>query len=142
MTSHLIPINIILYYFINIPMKAWITCFCFVFCFFFFAFQGHTCGIWRFLGQGLNRSYNCWPMPQQQEIQAASGTYTSAHSTTGSLTHRLRPGIKPATSLLLVGYVPPESQWELHFFFFFHNYFLLLNEFYYIYRCTTIITTC
>ena len=31
-------------------------------CFFFFfllSFQGHTCGIWKFPGQGLNWSYSC-----------------------------------------------------------------------------------
>ena len=35
------------------------------------------------------------------------------HSNAGSLTHRLRPGIKPATSWLLVGFVSAVTQWEL-----------------------------
>ena len=29
--------------------------------------QGCTCGIWRFPGQGLNRSCGCWPTPQPQQ---------------------------------------------------------------------------
>ena len=36
--------------------------------FFFFFFQGHTHSIWRFLGQGLNRSYSFWPTPQPQQL--------------------------------------------------------------------------
>ena len=32
-------------------------------------------------------------------------TYTTAHSNTGSLTHRARPGIEPSTLWFLVGFV-------------------------------------
>jgi len=42
------------------------------------------------------------PQPQQCGIQATSVTYTTAHGNAGSLTHRARPGIKPATSWFLV----------------------------------------
>ena len=59
------------------------------FIFLFLFFQGHTCGTWRFTGQGSNWSWSCWPtqQPQQCEIQAVSATYTTAHSNAGSLTH-------------------------------------------------------
>ena len=40
-------------------------------------------------------------------------TYTSVHSSTGSLTHWVRPGIKPSSSWILVGFVTAERQWEL-----------------------------
>ena len=44
---------------------------------FFFAFQGHTCSIWKFLGQGSNQSCSCRPTPepQQSRIWGASVTY-------------------------------------------------------------------
>ena len=32
-----------------------------IYLFIYFAFQGHTCGIWRFPGQRLNLSCSCWP---------------------------------------------------------------------------------
>ena len=38
------------------------------------------------------------PQPQQCQIWAASVTYNTAHSNAGSLTHWVRPGIKPATT--------------------------------------------
>ena len=43
---------------------------------------------------------------------ATSATYTAACSNARSLTHWLRPGIKPASSWILVGFVTPELQWE------------------------------
>ena len=59
-------------------------------------------------GQGLNQSYTCRPTPepQQRRIQAASATSITVHSNTGSLTHRARLGIEPATSWFLVGFIP------------------------------------
>ena len=59
------------------------------FFFFFFAFYGHTCGIWKIPGWGLNCSYSCWPIPQPQQlgIQAMSATYTTAHNNAISLTY-------------------------------------------------------
>ena len=50
---------------------------------------------------------------QQGKIRAASVTYTAAHTNADSLTHWVRPGIEPATSWLLVGFVSTEPQWEL-----------------------------
>ena len=44
-------------------------------------------------------------------------TYTTAHGNTGSLTHWVRPGIRPASSWTLVGFVTAELQWELLFLY-------------------------
>ena len=59
--------------------------------FFFFSCQGHTCGMWKFPGQGQNWSCPCQPTPQAQaqphQTQASSATYTTAHGNAGSLAH-------------------------------------------------------
>ena len=66
-----------------------------------FSFYCHTCGIWKFPGQASNQSCSCQPMsqPQQHQIQATSATYATACDNTGSLTHSVRPEIKPSSSL-------------------------------------------
>ena len=51
--------------------------------------------------------------PQQCGIRAASATYTTAYSNTGSPTPRARPGIKPASSQILVGFISAAPQGEL-----------------------------
>ena len=51
--------------------------------------------------------------PQPRQIQAASLTYTTAHSNTRSLTHWTRPGIKPESSRILVRFIFTEPHWEL-----------------------------
>ena len=81
-------------------------------CFDFFFFQGHTHCIWKFPGQGLNQSCNCCPTPQPQQhgMQATSATYTTDHSDARS---GGRPGIEPATSWILVGFISTAPQWEL-----------------------------
>ena len=45
------------------------------------------------------------PQPQQRGIPTMSATCTTAHDNTRSLTHWVRPGIKPASSQILVGFV-------------------------------------
>ena len=59
------------------------------FCF-FVSFYGCTCGIWKFLGQGLNHSCSCratpQPQPQPRRIRAVPETYTKACRNVGSLT--------------------------------------------------------
>ena len=42
-----------------------------------------------------------------------SVTYTTVHGNTRSPTYWVRPGIEPAFSWLLVGFLTPEPQWEL-----------------------------
>ena len=69
--------------------------------------------------QGLNRSYISGPtsQPQQCRIRAVSATCTAAHGNTGSLTHWVRPGIKPISSWILVGLVSTVPQKDFFFFF-------------------------
>ena len=61
---------------------------------------------------GLNRSCNRWPMPQPQQhrIWAVSVIYTTAHGNLGSLTHWVRPGIKPTSSWMLVRFI---NRWAM-----------------------------
>ena len=59
---------------------------------------------------------------------AVSATYTTVHGNTGSLTHWVRPGIKPAASWLLVRFVSPEPRWELHQFDMFKRTFFSRNS--------------
>ena len=75
------------------------------FFFFFFPFLGFSCGILKFLG--LNPSCSCQPMLQTQQcgIQAASVTYTTACGNTGSLTPWMRPGSKPISIWIPVGFL-------------------------------------
>ena len=65
--------------------------------------------------QGLNQSCSCWPtlQPQQSGIQATSVTYTTAHNNVRSLTHRVRPGIKPESSWILLRFITTKPQQEL-----------------------------
>ena len=42
-----------------------------------------------------------------------SATHTTIHGNAGSLTHWLRPGIKPRSSWILVGFITTEPQREL-----------------------------
>ena len=53
------------------------------------------------------------PQPQQRRIRAASVTYTTAHGNTGSPTQSARPGIEPASSQILVGFISAVPWWEL-----------------------------
>ena len=66
---------------------------------------------------GSNWSCSCQPMPQPQQwqIQVMSATHTTADSNSGSLTHRARPVMEPASSWILVRFVFTEPQWELLF---------------------------
>ena len=65
------------------------------------------------------------------QIRAAAAGLHHSHSNTGSLTHWLRPGIKPASSWVLVRFITTELQWELltSFFFFNYSWFTMLCQF-------------
>ena len=52
-------------------------------------------------------------LPQPSQIQAASVTYTTAHSDTRSLTHWVGPEFEPASSWILVRFVSAEPPREL-----------------------------
>ena len=57
--------------------------------------------------EGSNGSCSRWPTPQPQQcqIQATSVTYTTAHGNARPLTRWSRPGIKPVSSWILVGFI-------------------------------------
>ena len=65
--------------------------------------------------RGSNQNHSCPPLPgpQQHRIWAVPAIYTTAPGSAGSLTHWARPGIEPATSWLLVGFISNVPQWEL-----------------------------
>ena len=67
---------------------------------------------------GLNWSCSRRPIPQPRHLQAASAAYTTAHSSTRSLTHRVRPGIEPTSSWILVRFVTTRPQKDLQRFCF------------------------
>ena len=59
------------------------------------------------------------PQPQKCQIWATSATYSTAHGNAGSLSHRVRPGINPPSSWILIIFLwfpllPIELQ-EYHF---------------------------
>ena len=58
-------------------------------------------------------SCQCTPQPQQCRTPATSVTCTTAHSNSWYLTHRVRPGMEPISSWILVGLVTTETQQEL-----------------------------
>ena len=71
----------------------------------------------KFEARGWNRTaavslqHSSW---QCGGIQASSATYPTAHSNAGSLTHFwVRPGIKPTSSWMLVGFISAVPQREL-----------------------------
>ena len=68
---------------------------------------------------GLNRSYSLWPaaQPPQCRIWAPSATYTTAHGNTRSLTHWVRPAIKPASSWILARFISTVPRWKLQTLF-------------------------
>ena len=51
-------------------------------------------------------------------------THTTAHSNARSLTHWGRPGVEPAASWFLVGFVSAVPQWAIHFPLSLHQYYL------------------
>ena len=82
----------------------------------FFPSMGRTHSMWKFPGEGSNRSCSCQPQPQQCHIRAMSATYTMAYSSARSLTHWVRPGMETASSWILARFVSVVPQREfLHF---------------------------
>ena len=51
-----------------------------------------------------------------------------AHSNAGSFTHQVRPGIKPASSQILVRFVSIKPQWELPHFIYSYEECEALNQ--------------
>ena len=67
------------------------------------SFYSHICSMWKFLGQRLNLELHLQPMlqPQQLQIRAVFETHAAGCSNAESLTHGVRPGIKPTSSWTL-----------------------------------------
>ena len=68
------------------------------------------------------------------ELELQLQTYTTAHGNTRSLTHWWRPGIKPATSLFLVGFVSAAPQQELPVSYVFFQKFYSSPFYIYVYE--------
>ena len=85
-----------------------------LFFFFFFGFLGlylQHVEVAR-LGVKLEPQLLAYTQPGQCGIKAMSSTYTTAQGNTGSPTHRARPGIEPASSWVLGGFVATVPQWK------------------------------
>ena len=63
-------------------INQWAKGFYFLFFLFFHLFRAPFLAYGDSQARGSNRSYSCWPTPQQLRIQAMSVTYTTAHSNT------------------------------------------------------------
>ena len=86
----------------------------------YLSFQSCTSSIGRFPGKRSNRrcSRRPTPEPQQHRIQAAFGTYTTAHSNTRTLTHWARSGIVTLSLGILVWFIFTVPQQEVCTLFF------------------------
>ena len=68
-------------------------------CLFSFSFYSPTCGIWKFPSKVSNRSCRCRPVsqPWQHQIWGSLVTCAIVYGNPKSLTHWVRPGIKPSS---------------------------------------------
>ena len=78
---------------------------------------------------GVELELSCQPMPQSQprRIWAMSVTYTTAHGHPRSLTNWARPGIEPASSWILVGFITSELQRKFQKYV--YKYFSILKRY-------------
>ena len=120
--SSFFPFMINIYWLLTVPGSqngGWNigVCVCFFSGFFFFFFCFFGAHLWhrKFPGWGSKWGHNCQPgaQPQEHQIWAGSATYTTAHSNTGSLIHWARPGVKCASSWILLRFISTEPRWEL-----------------------------
>ena len=85
----------------SIMLIHFLLLFCLGFLFVCLFALGHTQGIWKFPGRGRIRAVAASLHHSQRGIWAASATYTTAHSNTGSLTHWAGPEIEPVSSWII-----------------------------------------
>ena len=89
------------------PQELREVCFCFCGVFVSICLSGPY--VWHIevsrLGIESELYFRPTPQPQQQGTWAKPSTYTTLHSNTRSLTHWARPGIEPASSWILVGFL-------------------------------------
>ena len=71
----------------------------------------------------------------QDLAESVTTGVTTAHSSAGSLTHRVRPGIEPATSWFLVGFISAAPRWELLA----HHFLMLLLIFFFLAKACKIL---
>ena len=81
-----------------------------LFFFFFFFFFGLFRAVPEAYGSSQAKSNwncSCWlkPQPQQHGVWATPATYTTAHGNARSLTQWVRPGVRPTSSWILVGFL-------------------------------------
>ena len=60
-------------------------------------------------------------MPAKRPLRTSPQLTAQLLSNLGSLTHQAKPGIEPASSWMLVGFIPTEPQWEVFVVVVFHN---------------------
>ena len=65
----------------------------------------HVRGRFEAVAAGLHHSHS--------NSGSSSAACTTAHGNVGSITHWVRPGIKPASSWMLVRFISAEPRWEL-----------------------------
>ena len=100
------------------------SCYIIITFFVFFFFLGLH--LWHMEVPRLHRNWKCqfpgWIrvgshqstlQPQQHQIQAMSANYTATHSNSRSLNHWARPGIEPASSWILLGFITAEPRQQL-----------------------------
>ena len=74
-------------------------------------------GLIRAEAASLHHSHSNTRSKPHLQIRAAFSTYTTAHGNTGSSTHWAGPGIEPATSWFLVGFISAVPRRELLSFY-------------------------
>ena len=97
---------------------TWFYLFIYLFCLFRAAPTAHggsqARGLIRAVAAGLHHSHH-----NVRSEPCLRPTYITAHSNAGSLTHWARPGIRPATSWFLIGFVSAAPCQELPWFYFY-----------------------
>ena len=88
-----------------------------LFFFFFFLFRATPAAYGGSQARGPIRAVAAGLYHSHSNVGSESATYTTAQGNAGSLTHWVRPGIKPETSWFLVRFVSsvPQKELLLHF---------------------------
>ena len=78
------------------------------------------------------------PQPQPRQIQAISETYTTAYGSARSLTHWVRPGIKSASSwILVISSKPQQELWYMCSCCFVNHFgFVFVGIFFSLFSCS------
>ena len=91
----------------------------------FFAWGVHTNGIFNpRLGVKSELRLPAWTTATAMPDLSQSVIYTTPQGSAGYLIYWAGPGVEPASSWILVGFITPESQWELP------DYLVLIRSFF------------